>query len=148
MIPVVARSIANGSPIIYVALNYRLNGFGFLPGAEVEAQGVGNLGLQDRTSFFSSSSRLVLTSVTERAALRWIKANIAKFGGDPTKITMYVFESRITSTNLTYLSLQLGRIRWSHLRRPSDGRQWTAEQREALPSRILAERSADPDRKD
>jgi hypothetical protein len=28
--------------------NYRLNGFGFMPGKEIKDAGVGNLGLQDR----------------------------------------------------------------------------------------------------
>ena len=45
---IVKRSIKLGSPIIYVSMNYRLTGFGFMPGKEVKAAGVGNLGLQDR----------------------------------------------------------------------------------------------------
>ena len=99
---VVLRSVANGSPIIYVALNYRLNGFGFLPGKEVDAQGVGNLGLQDRTVSRSSSFSSIDSCPTERAALRWIKANIAKFGGDPAKVTMYGFVGFRCRQKLTF----------------------------------------------
>ncbi len=46
---VVQRSVAMGQPVIFAAMNYRLNAFGFLGGKEVKAAGVGNLGLHDRT---------------------------------------------------------------------------------------------------
>ena len=45
---IVARSVELGQPIIYVSLQYRLNGFGFLGGKEVQAAGVSNLGLRDQ----------------------------------------------------------------------------------------------------
>ena len=51
---IVERSIELGSPVIYVSMNYRLTGFGFMPGKEVKAAGVGNLGLQDREFLLSS----------------------------------------------------------------------------------------------
>ncbi|KAI0793611.1 carotenoid ester lipase precursor [Fomes fomentarius] len=69
---IVQRSIDIGEPIIYVAMNYRVNVFGFLGGQEVQEEGVGNLGLQD-----------------QRAALRWINKFISSFGGDPTKVTIW-----------------------------------------------------------
>ncbi|KAF7357370.1 Carboxylic ester hydrolase [Mycena sanguinolenta] len=69
---IVQRSIAMGEPVIYVSMNYRLSAFGFLGGAEVRAAGVGNLGLQD-----------------QRQALRWVQQYIGKFGGDPTKVTIW-----------------------------------------------------------
>ncbi|RPD58747.1 carotenoid ester lipase precursor [Lentinus tigrinus ALCF2SS1-7] len=69
---IVQRSIDLGQPIIYVAVNYRLNIFGFLGGAEVKEAGVGNLGLQD-----------------QRVALRWVSKYISSFGGDPTKVTIW-----------------------------------------------------------
>jgi para-nitrobenzyl esterase len=55
------------SGIVYVAINYRLAVEGFLPidGA------VTNLGLRDQI-----------------AALRWVRANIADFGGDPHNVTV------------------------------------------------------------
>jgi triacylglycerol lipase len=33
----VADSITDGQPIVFVAVNYRVGGFGFLPGAEILA---------------------------------------------------------------------------------------------------------------
>jgi carboxylesterase type B len=68
----VASSVSLGMPVIYVAMNYRLGGFGFLPGAEVLEDGSANLGLLD-----------------QRLALEWVADNIAEFGGDPTKVTIW-----------------------------------------------------------
>ncbi|KAI0352094.1 carotenoid ester lipase precursor [Trametes cingulata] len=69
---VVNRSIEIGQPTIFVAMNYRLSAFGFLGGREVQAAGIGNLGLQD-----------------QREALRWVQKYISAFGGDPTKVTIW-----------------------------------------------------------
>lgn len=68
---IVERSVTMGSPVVFVSMNYRLSGIGFLASAEVKAAGVGNLGLQD-----------------QREALRWIQKYIGTFGGDPTKVTI------------------------------------------------------------
>ncbi|KAL1296824.1 hypothetical protein AAFC00_004450 [Neodothiora populina] len=70
--PIVAQSVKLGAPVIYVAMNYRVGGFGFLAGKELKADGSTNLGLRD-----------------QRLALEWISENIAAFGGDPTKITIW-----------------------------------------------------------
>ena len=68
----VAEGVANSQPFIYVAVNYRLNGFGFLPGAEVLEEGSANVGLLD-----------------QRLALEWVADNIEQFGGDPDKVTIW-----------------------------------------------------------
>uniref|UniRef100_A0A8H7XSW5 Carboxylic ester hydrolase n=1 Tax=Psilocybe cubensis TaxID=181762 RepID=A0A8H7XSW5_PSICU len=69
---IVKKSQDLGQPVIYVSMNYRLTGFGFLASKEVKEAGVGNLGLQD-----------------QREALRWIQKYITQFGGDPTKVTIW-----------------------------------------------------------
>lgn len=72
-IKLVNHSIAQNQPIIFVAPNYRLNSFGFLPGAQVAADPSTsvNAGLMD-----------------QRLAMEWVHNNIADFGGDPTKVTI------------------------------------------------------------
>ncbi|TBU30068.1 alpha/beta-hydrolase [Dichomitus squalens] len=80
---VVARSVEMGQPVIYAAMNYRLHAFGFLGGKEVKDAGVGNLGLHD-----------------QREALRWIQKNIAAFGGDPEKVTLWGPSSGAISSTL------------------------------------------------
>jgi para-nitrobenzyl esterase len=59
--------------VVVVTLNYRLGRFGFFTHPELLAQGDGvNFGLLD-----------------QRAALRWVQANIAAFGGDPARVTLF-----------------------------------------------------------
>jgi carboxylesterase type B len=55
-----------------VSINYRLHGFGFMWGTEVKEAGVANLGFKD-----------------QRLALHWVSENIAAFGGDPDKVTIW-----------------------------------------------------------
>jgi para-nitrobenzyl esterase len=61
---------------VVVTLNFRLGAFGFLTHPELDAESPnhvsGNYGLLD-----------------QQAALRWVKANIAAFGGDPERITIF-----------------------------------------------------------
>lgn len=68
----IATSVSQGKDILYVAVNYRLGGFGFLPGKEILADGSSNLGLLD-----------------QRLALQWVADNIEQFGGDPDKVTIW-----------------------------------------------------------
>lgn len=62
------RRLSHDGDVIVVTLNYRLGAFGFLdvPGFD------SNVGLRD-----------VL------AALRWVRDNIAAFGGDPDRVTLF-----------------------------------------------------------
>ncbi|QRW08042.1 carbohydrate esterase family 10 protein [Ceratobasidium sp. AG-Ba] len=68
----VERAICTGKPVIYVAMNYRLGLYGFPPGQAASDAGASNLGLKD-----------------QRLALEWIQNNIASFGGDPEKVTLF-----------------------------------------------------------
>lgn len=67
-----ASAVPQGQPFVFVAINYRVNGFGFLGGKEVLKDGAANLGLLD-----------------QRMALEWVADNIASFGGDPSKVTLW-----------------------------------------------------------
>jgi para-nitrobenzyl esterase len=61
--------------VVLITINYRLGVFGFLATADLakEANGAaGNYGLMDMI-----------------AALQWVKANIAGFGGDPNNVTIF-----------------------------------------------------------
>lgn len=60
--------------VVLVTIQYRLGPLGFFahPALADEAEPVGNQGLLD-----------------QRLALSWVKANIAKFGGDPNKVTIF-----------------------------------------------------------
>ena len=69
---IVDQSVAMGEPMIGVGINYRLSAWGFLFGREVLSSGATNLGLRD-----------------QRLALQWIHENIAAFGGDHAKVTIW-----------------------------------------------------------
>jgi para-nitrobenzyl esterase len=61
--------------VVLVSLNYRLNVLGFLATSDLANENgghAGNYGLMDMV-----------------AALRWVKANIASFGGDPANVTIF-----------------------------------------------------------
>lgn len=61
--------------VVLVAIQYRLGLFGYLPHralAGEQAGHAGNYGLMDQI-----------------AALRWVQANIARFGGDPANVTIF-----------------------------------------------------------
>ena len=52
-------------------MNYRLGAFGWLSGPTFQEDGTANAGLYD-----------------QRFALQWIQRHIAKFGGDPSRVTV------------------------------------------------------------
>jgi para-nitrobenzyl esterase len=68
--------LAQKQGVIVVTLNYRLGAFGFLAhpalSAEDPAVGSGDYALLD-----------------QQAALRWVATNIAAFGGDPKRVTLF-----------------------------------------------------------
>ena len=66
-------AMVRATGVIGVSFNYRLGVLGFLglPGLTAEAGESGNYGFQD-----------------QQAALRWIKRNVAAFGGDPARVTV------------------------------------------------------------
>uniref|UniRef100_A0A672G0R3 Carboxylic ester hydrolase n=1 Tax=Salarias fasciatus TaxID=181472 RepID=A0A672G0R3_SALFA len=67
------RFISNFTNTVVVSLEYRLGAFGFLlSGKDPHASALGNYGLQD-----------------QQAALLWVQQNIAAFGGDPSKVTIF-----------------------------------------------------------
>ncbi|MDB5469022.1 MAG: carboxylesterase [Caulobacter sp.] len=63
-------NLAKGGDVVVVGLNHRLNVFGYTHLPEVE--GSGNAGMLDIVQ-----------------ALKWVKANIAAFGGDPGNVTLF-----------------------------------------------------------
>jgi para-nitrobenzyl esterase len=67
-----SRRLAARGDMIVVTVNYRLGAMGFLAHPALGPAGdVGNYGLAD-----------------QQAALRWVRDNIGKFGGDPGKVTL------------------------------------------------------------
>ncbi|RSM16696.1 hypothetical protein CDV31_004468 [Fusarium ambrosium] len=69
---IVEHSLRMGQPVMAVSINYRLSGYGFLYSDEIAKAGLANLGLRD-----------------QRMALHWIQENIAGFGGNPDKVTIW-----------------------------------------------------------
>src|SRR5262245_12390651 len=71
------RALAEEHDVVVVTTNYRLNVFGFFPhsalaGEDASYPYAGNQGLLD-----------------QRAALQWVRANIAAFGGNPKLVTIF-----------------------------------------------------------
>ncbi len=64
--------LAGQGEVVVVTLNYRLGALGFLHLAGLDDRFTANLGLLDQV-----------------AALRWVKNNIAAFGGDPQQVTIF-----------------------------------------------------------
>ncbi|KAK3399801.1 Alpha/Beta hydrolase protein [Sordaria brevicollis] len=82
-----AFSVEMGEPIIYVAINYRLTIFGFPRLPLLKEQKSLNLGMRD-----------------QRAALEWVKDNIAHFGGDPSRVTAFGLSAGGTFTSLQMIA--------------------------------------------
>ncbi|EFX02028.1 carboxylesterase family protein [Grosmannia clavigera kw1407] len=69
---IVQQSVELGAPMLAVSINYRVAQWGFMYGRELAAEGSNNMGLRD-----------------QRQALRWVQENIAAFGGDPARVTIW-----------------------------------------------------------
>jgi carboxylesterase type B len=69
---IVENSVRIGKPIIGISIAYRLAGWGFLASQQVSGHGDTNMALRD-----------------QRLALHWIQENIAAFGGDHAKVTIW-----------------------------------------------------------
>ncbi|KAL4939576.1 hypothetical protein BDV06DRAFT_224896 [Aspergillus oleicola] len=67
----IEKSVADGRPLIYAAINYRLGFFGFANSKTLIEKKETNAGLRD-----------------QRAALEWIRDNIEAFGGDHNRVTV------------------------------------------------------------
>jgi para-nitrobenzyl esterase len=63
--------MARAGNVVVVSMNYRLGIFGFTAHPAFDADHNGGYGLED-----------------QRTALRWVKKNIAAFGGDPNNVTI------------------------------------------------------------
>ncbi|KEY64161.1 hypothetical protein S7711_03454 [Stachybotrys chartarum IBT 7711] len=69
---IVDQSVELHKPIVAVSINYRLSYWGFLFSQELKQEGAGNIAFRD-----------------QRMALQWIRDNIAAFGGNPDKVTIW-----------------------------------------------------------
>ena len=69
---IVQTSAENEQPIMAVSANYRLSFLGFPGGNQSQVACITNLGLKD-----------------QRLALQWLQENVAAFGGDPRKVTIW-----------------------------------------------------------
>jgi para-nitrobenzyl esterase len=83
--------LAQHTDAVIVTINYRLGGLGFLAHADLSSENTpptsGNYGVLDQL-----------------AALRWVKANIGSFGGDPGRVTIFGESAGATSTAIQVLS--------------------------------------------
>ena len=68
-------NLSRGQDVVVVTLNHRLNVFGYL-----------QLGPETGPQYADSNLAGMLDIV---AALKWVKANIAQFGGDPDNVTIF-----------------------------------------------------------
>ena len=81
--------LAASGNVVVVTLNYRLGALGFLAAPELGL--AGNLGILD-----------------QRMALGWVARNIAAFGGDPTKVTIFGESAGAMSVGLHLFSIPQG----------------------------------------
>ncbi|KAJ2920605.1 hypothetical protein H1R20_g16490, partial [Candolleomyces eurysporus] len=88
----VERSVARGTPLIFVNFNYRLGPLGFPQGQESDDERSLNLGVLDQI-----------------AALEWVQENIESFGGDKKQVTIFGESAGAVMTGLLYMQPELER---------------------------------------
>ena len=85
------QTLARGEHVVVVSMNYRLGVFGFFAlealSAESEHGVSGNYGIMDQTY-----------------ALHWVRRNIAAFGGDPKRVTIFGQSAGAQSVFAHYVS--------------------------------------------
>jgi len=84
---------ANSTNTIVVTINYRLGALGFF--CNPEAGFPGNYGIQDQV-----------------LALRWVQSNIANFGGDPSRVTIFGESAGGMSVTLHLISPQTWKYKY------------------------------------
>lgn len=77
------QQLVKSQDVVYVSANYRLGVFGFLAHPELRAE---EEGAEGQSRQLASGSYGVLDLI---AALTWVQENIKKFGGDPTRVTIW-----------------------------------------------------------
>lgn len=71
------RQLAETRDVVVVSINYRVNLFGFFPHSSLAAE--------DRDDPHSGNQGLL----DQQQALRWVRDNVAAFGGDPGNVTIF-----------------------------------------------------------
>ncbi|GAA5043809.1 carboxylesterase/lipase family protein [Nocardia callitridis] len=118
--------------VIVVSMNYRLGGFGYVDFGEfgtAEQPFESNLGLRDQV-----------------AALEWVRANIAAFGGDPGNVTIFG-ESAGANAVLTLLATPAAKGLFHQAISQSAPADWslTADDARAFAHRCVERLGATPD---
>lgn len=113
--------------VVCVTINYRLSAEGFL----FLDDGIANLGLLDQL-----------------AALRWVKENIAAFGGDPARVTV-AGESAGAMSITTLLSMPMAKGLFSQaIAQSGAGAHWLTPDQGLMVGRLLADALGVPPERD
>ncbi|KAF8955263.1 carotenoid ester lipase precursor [Flammula alnicola] len=102
---IVSRSIALGSPVVYVSMNYRLTGKQKSRSAQ-ESHWL-SVFSQDLGSYLEKRSKPLVLEIWlagSTRALRWIQKYITQFGGDPTQVTIWGESAGAISVSLHMLA--------------------------------------------